>query len=57
MSYQTLEVERDGPIRRVWLDRAERRNAISVKMLSEIGDVFESFTTPLGNSKLCDWPE
>ena len=37
MSYQTLEVERDGPIRRVWLDRAERRNAISVKMLREIG--------------------
>lgn len=45
MSYETLEVERAGPVRRIWLDRPDRRNAISVTMLREIGDVFHALET------------
>lgn len=45
MSFETLEVERAGPVRRIWLDRPDRRNAISVTMLREIGDVFHALET------------
>jgi len=44
-SFSTLEVERDGPILRVWLSRPERLNAIDTTMLREIGDLFGSLET------------
>jgi len=51
MAYETLTVEHDGPIARVWLDRPERRNALSTLALEEIADVFtalqRAFATPV----------
>lgn len=38
----TLDIQRDGPVLRVWLDRPAKRNAISTVMLREIGDVFHA---------------
>jgi enoyl-CoA hydratase/carnithine racemase len=43
--YETLEVERDGPVLRVWLNRPERLNAINNTMLRELGDLFHSLET------------
>lgn len=43
--YQTFELERTGPVLRVWLNRPARRNAISPRMLSELGDLFLSLQT------------
>jgi enoyl-CoA hydratase/carnithine racemase len=43
--FQTLETLRDGPLLRVWLSRADRLNAISPRMLLEIGDLFSSLAT------------
>ena len=40
MAYETLVVEHDGPIARVWLDRPERHNALNPQALEEIADVF-----------------
>jgi enoyl-CoA hydratase/carnithine racemase len=40
--YETLEIERDGTVLRVWLARPERRNAITPKMLDEITELFRS---------------
>ena len=45
MDFETLETERDGPLLRVWLNRPERRNAISGTMLREVGDLFRSLET------------
>lgn len=45
MAYQTLDVERDGPVLRVWLDRPEKLNAIDSTMLDEVADVFGSVDT------------
>lgn len=45
MSYQSLELERHGPVLRVWLNRPKRLNAISSVMLREIGDLFLSMET------------
>ena len=45
VSYETLETRRDGPILRVFLNRPERRNAISPAMLRELGDLFLSLDT------------
>lgn len=42
MSYETLETERRGAILRVWLNRPERRNAVSPVLLRELGDLFRS---------------
>lgn len=42
MSGGTLDLERDGPVLRVWLNRPERLNAISEAVLQEIGDLFLS---------------
>ncbi|MFT5444100.1 MAG: enoyl-CoA hydratase/carnithine racemase [Myxococcota bacterium] len=42
MSYRSLEIEREGPVLRVWLNRPARLNAISPMMLKEIGDLFLS---------------
>ncbi len=40
MSYEQLEVEQDGPVLRVWLNRPEKRNAHDQQMVTEIGDFF-----------------
>src|SRR5262245_9130059 len=37
MSYETIEVRRQGPAEIVTLSRPERRNAISLAMMAEIG--------------------
>jgi enoyl-CoA hydratase/carnithine racemase len=42
MEYRTLEIEREGPVLRVWLNRPERRNAVDSTMLREVGDLFRS---------------
>lgn len=45
MEFETLELEREGPVLRVWLNRPKRLNAISQRMLLEIGDLFQSLQT------------
>lgn len=40
MDYERLEVERDGGVMRVWLNRPEKRNAHDERMITEVGDVF-----------------
>ena len=45
MSWQTLEVERDGPVLRVWLARPERRNALNTQALEEIARLFADLQT------------
>jgi enoyl-CoA hydratase/carnithine racemase len=44
-SFQTLEIQRDGAILRVWLARPDRLNAIDTTMLQEVGDLFASLET------------
>lgn len=44
-SFSTLEVERDGPVLRIWLARPEKRNAASPELLREVGDAFLSLDT------------
>jgi enoyl-CoA hydratase/carnithine racemase len=43
--YQSLNLEQQGPVLRVWLDRPKRLNAISPTVLREIGDVFLGIET------------
>lgn len=43
--FETLELEREGPVLRVWLNRPEKLNAIDNTMLREIGDLFGSLET------------
>lgn len=38
--YETLSIEHDGPITRVWLNRPERRNALNALALEEIAAAF-----------------
>jgi len=40
VSYETLTLERRGPVLHVWLDRPERRNALNGRALDEIADCF-----------------
>jgi enoyl-CoA hydratase/carnithine racemase len=40
--WQTLEVEREGPVLRVRLNRPERRNALDTRSLEEIAELFGS---------------
>jgi len=51
MEYETLSVERDGPVATVWLNRPERRNALNLTALEEIAAVCSElqrdFTTPV----------
>jgi enoyl-CoA hydratase/carnithine racemase len=42
---RTLALERDGPVLRVWLDRPERRNALSGPALEEIAALFGALQT------------
>lgn len=41
-AYQSLEIEWDGPILRVWLARPARRNALDTQMLEEIARLYAS---------------
>lgn len=38
--YERIAVERDGPVQRIWLDRADKRNAHDQPMLEELLDAF-----------------
>ncbi|MBX9590721.1 MAG: enoyl-CoA hydratase/isomerase family protein [Hyphomonadaceae bacterium] len=40
MAYETLIVERDGPVMKVTLNRPDARNALSPQMLAELGQAF-----------------
>ncbi len=40
MSWKTLEVEREGPVMRVWLNRPDKRNALNTGALEEIEECF-----------------
>jgi enoyl-CoA hydratase/carnithine racemase len=42
VSYTTLELERDGAVLRVWLNRPARRNALDTTALEEIAALFGS---------------
>jgi enoyl-CoA hydratase/carnithine racemase len=42
---ETLEVVRDGPVLRVWLNRPEKRNPLSPTALQELLDVFSGVGT------------
>jgi len=41
MSFESLELEREGPLLRVWLARPERRNALDTRTLEELARLFE----------------
>lgn len=45
MTWQTLEIEEQGPVTRVWLRRPERRNALNATALEEIAACFTSLQT------------
>jgi enoyl-CoA hydratase/carnithine racemase len=45
MEFKSLEIEQQGPVLHVWLNRPHRLNAISTLMLKEIGDLFSSLET------------
>lgn len=45
MDYERLEVERDGEVLRVWLNRPEKRNAHDQQMIVEVGDFFLAAAT------------
>lgn len=45
MTFERIEVERDGPVLRVWLNRPEKRNAHDHRMIGEVGDFFLSTAT------------
>lgn len=42
--YRSLEIERDGPILRVWLARPARRNALDTQTLEEIATLYASLS-------------
>jgi len=45
MPYDTLELDCDGSVAHVWLNRPERLNALNPRALDEIGTAFESLQT------------
>jgi len=45
MPYDTLELDCDGSVPHVWLNRPERLNALNRRALDEIGIAFESLQT------------
>ena len=42
---ERLELERDGEVLRVWLNRPDKRNAHDQQMIVEVGDLFQSLET------------
>ncbi len=45
MDFERIEIEPDGPVVRVWLNRPDKRNAHDQQMIEEVGDLFLSLTT------------
>lgn len=45
MTWKSLEVLREGPILRVWLNRPQRRNALDTTALEEVARLFSSLET------------
>ena len=45
MDFERIEIERDGPVLRVWLNRPDKRNAHDQQMITEVGDLFLSLST------------
>ncbi len=45
MDFERIEIERDGPVLRVWLNRPDKRNAHDQQMITEIGDLFGGLAT------------
>jgi enoyl-CoA hydratase/carnithine racemase len=45
MDFERIEIERDGPVLRAWLNRPDKRNAHDQQMIEEVGDLFLSLTT------------
>lgn len=45
MDFQRIEIERDGPVLRAWLNRPDKRNAHDQLMIEEVGDLFTSLAT------------
>ena len=43
--FERIEIERDGPILRVWLNRPDKRNAHDQQMITEVGDLFTSVSS------------
>ena len=43
--WKTLEVEREGPLLRVWLNRPERLNALNGTALQEVAECFGALQT------------
>lgn len=41
-SFERIEIEHDGPVLRVWLNRPDKRNAHDIAMITEVGDLFAS---------------
>ncbi|GBC85244.1 Enoyl-CoA-hydratase [bacterium HR11] len=40
--YETLQVEAEGPVMRIWLSRPEARNALNDRMIAELTDCFQA---------------
>ena len=40
---KTLDVQRDGAVARVWLDRPDMRNAFNAELIAELGAAFTSY--------------
>ena len=45
MTLESLEVVREGPVLRVWLNRPERRNALDTTALEEVAQLFTGLAT------------
>lgn len=45
MEFETLEIERRGPLLRVWLARPERRNALNGRALEELAALYTGLRT------------
>ncbi|MGI9613759.1 MAG: enoyl-CoA hydratase/isomerase family protein [Acidimicrobiales bacterium] len=45
MDFEQIEIERDGPVLRAWLNRPDKRNAHDQQMIEEVGDLFLALTT------------
>ncbi len=43
--YETLHVESEGPVVRVWLNRPDVRNALSDRMIAELTDCFQALAS------------
>ena len=45
MEFERIEIERDGPVLRAWLNRPDKRNAHDQLMIKEVGDLFGALST------------